>query len=205
MSLDITLPEVTPLLQSARFFRNGERDFVEISCVGSKDTVVERVTPTHMARFRAEWDGYCDGQPPTRRGGIALTELASIDAQRAEHYVSRNIHNLEELAALSDAQCQGVGHGALTDRKAAQRLVMQRQFETREKAQRAVADASASLGPKPAEAYASGTELAELKGEVLELKQLLTQVAEALNSPAWPEKKRGPGRPRKEPQQEAVD
>ena len=42
---DITLPEVKVYTQSAKFFRRGEQDFVEISFIGAKDTLVERVSP----------------------------------------------------------------------------------------------------------------------------------------------------------------
>lgn len=214
MIAEISLPEVKPLLQSARFFRqkvgDAERDFVEVSFVGSKDTLVEKVTPGHMAQFRAEWDAYCDGKPPQRRAGIALTELAAIDAQRAEHYIARNIHNLEELAALNDAQCQSVGHGALTDRKAALGIVARRRFEARDKLRHAVNQASAAIGPKPAEQYAASSELDALKGELADLKKTMAifakstgELVEAVTAfsrriPEGEGAKRGPGRPKKE-------
>jgi hypothetical protein len=173
MTPDITLPEVKPLTQSARFFRKDEQDFVEVAFVGSKDTVIQRVAPGHMAQFKAEWDAFCDGRPIARRAGLALTELAGITQERAEYYLARNIHTLEELAALSDAQCQSVGHGTLTDRKGAIGLVAQRQFVAREKAQRAVQEATAAIGPKPADAYVTQSEIALMKSELAELKSML--------------------------------
>jgi len=174
---DITLPEVKVYTQSAKFFRRGEQDFVEISFIGAKDTLVERVRPSHMAQFRSEWDAYCDGQPMQRREGIALTELPGLDAEKAESYIARNVHTLEELAALSDAQCQGIGHGTLTDRQGARKLVTQRQLEVRERMQRAVHEASAAVGPKPAERYAPGSDLDSVKSEIAELRQEIANLA----------------------------
>jgi hypothetical protein len=173
MMLDILLPEVKPLTQSARFFRKDEQDFIEVSFVGSKDTVIQRVGPGHMAQFKAEWDAFCDGRPIERRAGTPLTALAGITPERAEFYLARNIHTLEELAALSDAQCQSVGHGTLTDRKGAIALVLQRQLEARDKAQRAVQEATAAIGPKPADAYVTQSEIALVKSELAELKTML--------------------------------
>ena len=157
--MDISLPEVQALHQNARFFKDDTgRDLVEISFVGVKDTVVKRVTPDVMATFKQEWDAYCDGRPLERRAGIPLAEIVS--EQRVEHYIARNIHNVEELAMLSDAQCQAIGHGTLTERAAAQKLLSVRRVEADERARKAVSDASASLGPRPAEKYAAASDLA---------------------------------------------
>jgi hypothetical protein len=174
---DITLPEVKVYMQSARFFRRGDQDFVEISFVGAKDTLVEKVKPSHMAQFRNEWDAYCDGRPMQRRDGIALTELPGLDEERAESYIARNVHTLEELAALSDAQCQGIGHGTLTDRQGARQVVTQRQLETCDRMQRAVHAASAAIGPKPAEQYVPNADLESVKSEIAELKQGIADLA----------------------------
>jgi hypothetical protein len=174
---DITLPEVKVYTQSAKFFRRGEQDFVEISFIGAKDTLVEKVGPWHMAQFRNEWDAYCDGRPVERRQGIPLTNLPGLDDERAEHYIARNVHTLEELAALSDAQCQGIGHGTITDRQGARRFVLQCQFETRDRMQRAVQEASATIGPRPVESYAPSADLESVKIEIAELKQAIADLA----------------------------
>jgi len=183
---DITLPEVKVYTQAAKFFRRGDQDFVEISFIGAKDTLVERVQPSHMAQFRPEWDAYCDGRPMQRREGIPLTELPGLDGERAENYIARNVHTLEELAALSDAQCQGIGHGTLTDRQGARKLVTQRQLEARDRMQRAVHEASAALGPRPAERYAPGSDLESIKGEIAELRQGVADLTELVARTARP-------------------
>jgi hypothetical protein len=174
---DITLPEVKVYTQSAKFFRRGEQDFVEISFIGAKDTLVEKVTPSHMAQFRNEWDAYCDGRPIERRQGIPLIDLAGLDEARAESYIARNVHTLEELAALSDAQCQGIGHGAITDRQGARKIVLQRQLEMRDRMQRAVHEASAAIGPRPVEQFAPSTDLQAVRGELAELKRAVADLA----------------------------
>lgn len=174
---DITLPEVKVYTQSAKFFRRGEHDFVEISFIGAKDTLVEKVSPSHMAQFRNEWDAYCDGRPLMRRQGMPLTDLPGLDDERAEHYVARNVHTLEELAALSDAQCQGIGHGTITDRQGARRLVLQRQVEMRDRMQRAVQEASATIGSRPVESYAPSADLESVKSEIVELRQAIADLA----------------------------
>jgi hypothetical protein len=183
---DITLPEVRVYTQSAKFFRRGEQDFVEISFIGAKDTLVEKVAPVHMAQFRNEWDAYCDGRPMRRREGIALTELPGLDDEKAEGYIARNVHTLEELAALSDAQCQGIGHGTLTDRQGARKLVMERQLQRRDQMQRAVQEATAAIGPKPSEQYAPSADLESVKAELAELRRGIADLAALIGAEARP-------------------
>ena len=184
------LPEVPALPQTARFFRENGRDLVEISTAGSKDTVVRKVQPEHMAAFRNEWNAYCDGLPPQRRSGTPLTDLPSLKEAREEFYVTRNVHTLEELAVLSDAQCQALGHGTLTDREQARKLVTQRRFEAREQARKVVSDASAAVGPAPAEAYASRSELADIKDTLAALSANVAALVERTQA-------RRPGRPKR--------
>jgi len=187
---DFTLPEVKATPHVAKFFRKGAHDYVEISFVGTKDNFIQRVQPEHMARFKPEWDAFCDGRPLTRRPGTPLTECPNISEDRAEFYVGRNIHNLEELAALSDAQCQGVGHGVMTDRKNAALLLTHRKHDAREKATKAVQDASAKLKGAPAD-DTTANEVAALKGDVAEIKTAIAALTEMLMA-------RKPGRPKKQ-------
>jgi hypothetical protein len=189
--LNIDLPEVQPMAQNARFFRQDDRDFVEISFVGAKDTIIKKVTPEHMARFRPEWDSYCDGTPMQPRKGTPLTELSGVDEQRAAHYTARNVHNMEELAVLNDAQCQALGHGTLTLRKAAHEYLALKKMQQDEKAREMVSQASASIGSRPAEKYASETDLAEVKTQIADLSQNVAALVLALA----PKK---PGRPKKD-------
>lgn len=201
--LSVTLENgasIASLQQRARFFRDDAGiDRIEISAVGSKDTIVKKVAPEHMARFKPEWDAHCDGRPMARRPGTALTDCPGINQDKADGYIARNIHNLEELAVLSDGQCQAVGHGTLTDRKHAQGLLASRKME-RETAQRdAVSKAAGSIaapvsaeGSKTEEIAALGVKIDAMADGINALVGLLTAQAE--------KKKPGP-KPKAKPQE----
>lgn len=178
--MNIDLPEVAAMSQNARFFREGDRDFIEISFVGSKDTNIFKVKPEHMAQFREEWNSYCDGTPMKQRTGTPLTDLPGVDEQRAQHYVSRNVHNSEEIAALSDAQCQGLGHGTLTLRKAAQDMISLRAMKAQEISRDAITKASAEIGAVPAEKYASASDLEAVKSTMDNLAANVAALVQAL-------------------------
>jgi hypothetical protein len=195
MDIHVTIPGggiVASMQQRARFFRDAfGRDMVEISSVGSKDTSIRKVTPHDMAMFKADWDAYCDGRPVEKRAGIPLTDVPGVNADRAGMYVSRNIHNAEELASISDMQCQLLGHGVLTDRKAAQKLVMDRTQQAKVAQHDAVLKAAEKLAPGKAgangEIAALGKKIDALSDGIGALVGLLTAQAE----------KKKPGRPPK--------
>lgn len=187
----LEVPGVEALPQHARFYREGNSDFVEISFTGVKDTVIRKVTPDLMAQFSEQWAAFCDGTPMKQRAGTPLTDLAGVDAQRAEHYISRNVHNVEELAALYDAQCQALGHGTLTLRKAARDMLELRKMKEAERSRDLITKASATIGAVPAEKYASASDLEEVKKSVLDLSGNVAALVAALSSQNAP-KKRGP-------------
>lgn len=188
--IDVTAPEVQSLHQHARFFKDGGRNMVEISFVGSKDTIIHGVRPEHMSRFKNEWDAYCDGKAPERRKGTPFSEI-NMPADVAENYVHRNLHNLEELAALSDAQCQALGHGTLTQRNTAQKYLAQKKFEQDERARKLVSDLSAEIGPRPAEEYAAQSDLKAVSDKVENLTAAVESLVRILGE------KKKPGRPKK--------
>lgn len=188
---NIDLPEVNALTQHAKFYREGERDFVEISFTGVKDTVIQKVVPAHMAQFPEAWASYCDGTPMKQRMGTPLTDIEGVDTSRAELYISRNVHNAEELAALHDGQCQALGHGTLTLRKAARELIELRKLKEQERSRDLITKVSASIGAVPAEKYASASDLNAVKQSIGELSgnvAALVAMMAARNTP----KKRGP-------------
>lgn len=152
---DVSIPEVAALQQRAKFYLDEAtgRPMVEISAVGSKDTLRKKVGPEEMGKFRHEWDAFCDGRPLKRRPGIALTDIPGVTQGRADSYIARNVHNAEELAVLSDSQCQSIGHGTLTDRSAAIALVQQRRVamatEQRDRVSKAAAEIKAAPTNEP--------------------------------------------------------
>jgi hypothetical protein len=141
----IDIPEVQAFKQSARFYKDNGRDMVELSFIGSKDTLINKVTP---------------------------------------------VHNLEELSALSDGQCQALGHGTLTLRENAKKLLMQRAFESKRVASERIAEKSADIGPVPADKYAGQTEVAALSAKVDSLADSVAALVQMMT----PKK---PGRPKK--------
>lgn len=192
------LPEVQSAQLIPRFFKQGDRHYVEISIVGQKDTVVRKVTPAHMAEFRPQWDAYCDGRPAERRSGTALTDI--VDEQRAGMLIQRNVHSLEELAALSDQQCQTLGHGTLTNREQARRLLTQRHFETSRKSADKIGKLTGEAKPISSQDVAARAEIAEIKQSVADLAQTVGQLVNALRQAprAAPKSTGRPrGRPRK--------
>lgn len=186
--MDISIPEVQAANQIARFYKDGDRDMVEIQNVGQKDTYIKRVTPDVMAKFRDEWNAYCDGVPLKKREGTPLTDVNGMTDKVAENYISQNVHTAEELAALSDAQCQGLGHGTLTLRASAKTLLEMRKMKLAEEVARKISKTAESVLPMPAEEldakYAS-------KQDVDEIKNMLAQLLTAQTP-------RKPGRPKKE-------
>lgn len=181
--IDIDLPEVQSFAQQPRFFKDGGKDYVEISFLGAKDTVVKKVTPDIMAKFRDEWNAYCDGKPLEKRKGTPLTVLPEISEQMADEFVRRNLHTLEELAVLSDHQCQGLGHGLITLRRKAIALVQQRQFAEKDRAHKAIT--SAVVKPAPEE----NNDITELKSIVAEQGKKIDVLIDALTKLAEPKKK----------------
>jgi hypothetical protein len=192
--LDVIIPEVNALAQTAKFYREGDRDYVSISFVGEKDTVIRRVTPEHMARFRNEWNAYCDGIPLKQRDGTPLTDIPNLSDDLAQKYISQNVHTADELAVLSDAQCQSLGHGTLTFRAAAQAMLASRKAAQMEAASKRISEAAKSVSAMPAEAeakFASKEDVEAVKGEIGDIKAMMGQMMEMMQ-------KRGPGRPKKE-------
>lgn len=183
--MNIDIPEVSAMLQTARFYRDGEAPFVEVGFVGSKDTVVSKVKPEHMAKFQSQWNSFCDGTPMKQRAGTPLTEI--MPEQQALQYIAKNVHTAEEIAVLSDAQCQALGHGTITLRKAAQEMLTLRALKQQETTRDILTKASASIGAVPAEKYASESDLKEISAKVDSLTESIGALVAALAP-----KKRGP-------------
>jgi hypothetical protein len=193
MQQDITIDIVREMHQNARFFKGeADQDLVEISFVGSKDTLVKKVTPQHMAAFREEWNAYCDGRPPEPRKGTPLTDVRGLDALRSDQFIRQNVHTAEELAALNDIQCQQLGHGTLVARKEARELLRMRGEQAATTALNRISDATKKIGVAPAE---PAPDIAEMKADIAGLKDGMSAILAALES----FKPKKPGRPKKEP------
>jgi hypothetical protein len=186
------LPEIEGFEQTPRFFKDKGVDFVEISFIGSKDTIIQKVKPEHMAKFRDAWNSYCDGTPMALRKGTALTDLAGINEQLAKSLVDRNVHTLEELSVLNDAQCQGLGHGTLTLRRQAQELVAKRWSDSKTRLHNKIAEESSR--PAKVEDSASLVAIADLGTKIDQMGANLAQLVSVLTTTLAPKPR---GRPPK--------
>jgi hypothetical protein len=187
---DIQLPEVPARTMHARFYKDSSgSDRVEISFAGSKDTVVQDITPDVMSQYREEWNAYCDGKPLTQRAGTPLTDIPGMNDDRLKHYLHMNVHNLEELAALSDIQCQGVGHGVLTERKTARTILTERMADKKQRFQDKMEKAMAAATPVKNEE--SDAKLDKLIATTEQVNQNILALVQALQP-------RKPGRPKRE-------
>lgn len=107
----------------ANFFRANDRDMVEITVVGDKNSYITKVDETHIARFPLEWEAYQSGDGKADYGGTPLTDIEGIDAAFAVSLTLKGIHNVEMLAGLTDAAASSLGNGIVTLRKKAKALL----------------------------------------------------------------------------------
>lgn len=181
---DIVIPEVQALQQTAHFYRENGADYVRIGFVGEKDTIIKKVSPEHMEKFRKEWNAYCDGVPLAKRVGTPLTDVPNLNQEVAESYILRNVHTAEELAALSDGTCQNLGHGTLTFRNEARKLIEKRKLQMAEDASRKISKFVAAPAPaEPDPRYASKEDVEQVKSGLDEMKQMMAQLLEATARP----------------------
>lgn len=107
----------------ANFFRSEDRDMVEITVIGDKNSFITKVDDSHKRRFPLEWDAFENGDGKVDYGGTPLTEVEGIDAGFAASLALKGIHNAEGLAGLNDAAAKALGMGIVTLRKKAQALL----------------------------------------------------------------------------------
>lgn len=112
----------------AKFFKDGNKDMVEVSIVGDPCTMIRRVKPQDETDFPHEWAAYFSGQGHVDVGGTPLTDVPGITAPMATAYRLKGVRNAEELAALDDAAIRTLGMNALAFRLAAQNLLAAREL-----------------------------------------------------------------------------
>lgn len=185
MSLEeIALPEVTAHLHTVKFSKEKNSTYIEIKNTGTSETSVRKVRPEDMARYRNEWMAFCDGMPPSKelRKGISLKMLNGMNDELEQKFISYNVHNIEEFAALSDMQCQTLGHGTLTLRKQAQERLGLLRLQQQEQAVKVINEAAASVKPVPDAQYASQDDLVAVKESVASLDTKMDAILAALGN-----------------------
>lgn len=97
-----------------------DRDWVRISPPGDSTTMIEReVRDDDRDRFKRLYERYKSGQE-MRPEGTAIESWPRITRAQAEELKYLKCFTVEQLAAMSDAQCQRAGAGVMSLRKEAQ-------------------------------------------------------------------------------------
>ncbi len=144
-----------------------EKAFVEILVPGDPHNIVDtQVTQYYIDRFPDEWDRFNRSQGQAIEGWL-LREWPVVNPAQVKNLEFLNVRTVEQLAGLTDTQCQKIGMGAA---------------DLRAKAQAAVAAAK--------DGAATTAQAAENKRLSDELEALRAQIA-AMGAT----EKRGPGRP----------
>tara|TARA_B100000686_G_scaffold345683_1_gene430722 strand:- start:891 stop:1349 length:459 start_codon:yes stop_codon:yes gene_type:complete len=107
-------------LMAARFYRRHNKNYIEITVAGEKDTLRRQVEPNDINRFEAEWKAYEEGLDRVPVTGTNLEELPHVDQDRANGLRLQGVHTVEQLAELHDGLLQNIGMGAIDLRNAAQ-------------------------------------------------------------------------------------
>lgn len=150
-------------------------DHIKMMIPGDKTFMPDYIADErYQRRFPRQWEAY-KTQKDQFEGQTRLEELAWVDPATRNHYNSFGIFTLEGLAQISDGNLSNLGPEARTFRERAQSEV-----ETLAKA--------AAFEKNEAEKVAMQSQIDELKSVVEQLQP----------------KRRGPGRPKKEEEQDAA-
>jgi hypothetical protein len=128
----------------AEFYAANNSTWVRIKIIGDPNEVERKVKDEDKARFPREWAAFEAGQTPAEPEGMPLTEIEGLTEQAAATYRAKGVRTVEELAALDDGALRGLGMGSLSNRKAAQALVSEKQ----EQAIAVVVEAAAPITTK---------------------------------------------------------
>lgn len=126
--------EVVSRKTRAKFFKDEVtgRPMVLIQAVGDPCNLIAKVEPKHVERWPKEWAAFEEGLKEPEIVGTPLTEVPGIDKDKAMHLKLKGVRTAEELAALDDAACNGVGMGTMTFRKIARLMLAVKKQEEAE-------------------------------------------------------------------------
>lgn len=139
--------------------------------------IVNEVRPDHKARFKAKWEMFQLSQGDGDQIiGTKLSEWPGITRSRAEELRAMKYYVVEQIAAASDAQVQGLGMDGVTLRnKAVQYLKMAKETAHAERQ-------AAEIAKRDAELNAANERMAKMEEQLRAL---------AANQPTSPAAKRG--------------
>ena len=147
--------------------------FIRSTIPGDMNNIIEtRVNAYYRNRFAQKWKAFESGMTEQTQGW-ALEQWPVITTSQVKTLNYLNIKTVEQLAGLSDGQCQKIGIGS---------------DSLRAKAKAAIAAAADSAATN-----AQASENKQLRDELEALKKMIQNLPQQ-------EEKRGPGRPKKEPE-----
>lgn len=150
-----------------------EKPFIEIHIPGDPHNITDTVAkPYYQQRFPDEWAQFQRNQEQGQQGWLLKT-WPQVTAAQVKNLEYLNVYTVEQLAGLTDGQCQKVGMGAETLRALAKAAI-------------AAAKDGAAVSAQAAENKRLSDELESLKAQIV-----------AMGASGAVEK-RTPGRPRKE-------
>jgi hypothetical protein len=89
-----------------------EKPFVRIHIPGDAHNIVDtQAKPYYQQRFADEWRKFQDNQGQAIEGWLLKT-WPIVNAAQVKNLEFLNIHTVEQLAGLTDSQCQKVGMGS---------------------------------------------------------------------------------------------
>lgn len=120
------------------------RPALETKVVGSHDVSVQVVKPFNeiqlRARFPGAWEHYeakKKGNPPPKIDpvdGVPIEEANFIGKEKLAWLKMQGFVTVEQLATMSDAQIQNLGHGARTWKKKAGQFLASREAQWKKRA-----------------------------------------------------------------------
>lgn len=97
---------------------------IEITCPGGFNRIVEKVRPEHKARFPKHWALFEMSQGSGDQiVGTKLEQWPAMTRSRAEELRAMKYYTVEQLAAASDGQVQGLGMDGIMLRRKAQEFL----------------------------------------------------------------------------------
>lgn len=109
----------------ATFFRDdvANRDMVQVDMVGEHSNIIRKVRPADVEAWPLEWKAYRDKTPDPVVEGTPLTDVPGVDRVFAGKLRFAGVRVAEELADLTDGQCNNIGFGVITARDVAKLMI----------------------------------------------------------------------------------
>lgn len=134
-------------------------EFVRICPPGDKTLeVVKRVTDTMRREYALEYAAFQQGKSQAEASGTPLSALG-FAPERVEEYAYHKVKTVEQLAAVSDGNIQGLGHGVVGERRKALDYLE-------------VMKGNASITAMKVELAKRDEELAAIRADLAEMKKL---------------------------------